>query len=220
MPSKGLVYAGLGALSLPLLASPVCSPELTPAQPEPAPIVVARKPAVTWLPSPHHDPRRSPDDVSALVIHDTRTPGVREARIIANHFGNPASEASAHFIIGKAGEIVQCVAEERRAWHAGPSRLEGRERVNDFSIGIELVNAQDGIDPFTDAQYESLASLSAYLVSRYQIPPGRIVGHRHVTLHPHLRQDPADNFDWLRFRREMRQQLQAAGALRQAVAKQ
>jgi AmpD protein len=91
------------------------------------------------------------------------------------------------------------VADERRAWHAGPSRFEGREKVNDFSIGIELVNAQTGTDPFTDAQYASLIALTADLVSRYNIPLTHITGHRHVTNYPELKHDPADNFDWERY---------------------
>jgi len=45
---------------------------------------------------------------------------------------------AAHFLIRRNGEIVQFVACDQRAWHAGVSRWQGRERCNDFSIGIEL----------------------------------------------------------------------------------
>lgn len=154
---------------------------------------------ITEMPSPHQDDRPAGAMIDTLIVHDTETPGVSEAKTIVNWFQNPRSQVSAHYVIGKRGELVQCVPDERRAWHAGPSKFEGREKINDFSIGIELVNAQTGSDPFTEAQYRTLALLTADLVTRWQIPLGRIVGHRHVTNYPKIKRDPADNFDWARY---------------------
>lgn len=149
--------------------------------------------------SPNHDERPAGVAIDTIIVHDTETPGVTKATTIANHFLNPRSQVSAHYIIGKAGEILQCVPDTRRAWHAGPSKYAGREKVNDFSIGIELVNAQTGRDPFTDAQYQSLIALTSDLVTRHGIPLERITGHRHVTNYPSIKRDPADNFDWKRY---------------------
>lgn len=186
-----------------------------PALPSPGPASlvwpVLPKPRVTWVASPNADERTDAEGVTCLVIHDTETPGVTRARTIANYFADPKAEAAAHFIIGKAGEIIQCVPETRRAWHVGPSLLDGVPKVNDFSIGIELVNAEDGHDPFTTAQYRSLAALSAHVVSRYRIPLARIVGHRDVAMPFGRKHDPADNFDWPRFRRDLTARLSAAG---------
>lgn len=156
------------------------------------------KPSVLWIPSPNFDDRPAGSVIDTLVIHDTESPGVTKAQTIARIFANPRFDASAHYVIGKDGTIVQCVPDEKRAWHAGPSRFRGRYHVNDFAIGIELVNAQTGHDPFTAAQYRSLIALSAYLVQRYHIPLDHITGHRDVTLFPQYRQDPANNFDWQR----------------------
>ena len=160
---------------------------------------VPPKPPVTWIPSPHQDDRPAGAGIDTIVIHDTETPGIRQARTIANWFTNPRSGVSAHFIIGKAGEIVQCVPEIRRAFHAGPSLFRGRQKVNDFSLGIELVNAQTGTDPFTEAQYDSLGRLVKHLMAKYDVPSDRIVGHHDVTLRPSVKRDPAPNFDWERF---------------------
>jgi N-acetylmuramoyl-L-alanine amidase len=178
------------------------------AAPEPTPTATPVKPVVT-LPiaealSPNVDARPVGTAIDAIVIHDTETPGVTEARTIANHFGNPRSQVSAHYIIGKRGEVLQCVPDDLRAWHAGPSKYQGREKVNDFSIGIELVNAQTGRDPFTDAQYQSLILLTADLVSRHGIPIERIMGHREITNFPKVKRDPADNFDWNRYKMGVR----------------
>jgi N-acetylmuramoyl-L-alanine amidase len=201
----GLLLVGSAAV---VTGTPPQAPDRSPVVQTPP---VLPKPAVTWVASPNADERTDPEGVTVLVIHDTQTPGVTRAQTIANHFANPRSEAAAHFIIGKSGEIIQCVAESRRAWHVGPSLLDGVPKVNDFSIGIELVNAEDGRDPFTVAQYNSLAGLSAHLVSRYRIPLQRIVGHRDVAMPLGRKHDPADNFDWSRFRRDLTTRLSAAG---------
>jgi N-acetylmuramoyl-L-alanine amidase len=156
---------------------------------------------ITSVDSPNQDDRPAGIAIDTLVVHDTETPGgIRKATTIANYFCNPKSEVSAHYIIGKAGEIVQCVPDEKRAWHAGPSKFEGREKVNDFSIGVELVNTESGTDPFTDAQYASLIALTAELVQRHNIPLSHITGHRNITNYPSLKRDPANNFDWERYR--------------------
>lgn len=172
-----------------------------PASGDEAPPRPVRKLEMRAVWSPHCDPRPDPCRIDAIVIHDTETPGVTRAATIVNHFLNPRSEVSAHYVIGKAGEIVQCVPDELRAWHAGPSHMDGRTHVNDFSIGIELVNAQTGRDPFTDAQYESLVALTAALIEAHDIPLERIVGHKDVTDYPAVKRDPASNFDWARYKR-------------------
>jgi N-acetylmuramoyl-L-alanine amidase len=157
------------------------------------------KPSVISLPSPNFDERPPGTLIEAIVIHDTNAKGISQAKRIANHFLNPASKVSAHYVIGKAGEIVQCVPDEKRAWHAGISQLGGREHVNDFSIGIELVNDETGTDPFTEEQYSSLSKLVSYLLLLYPIPNGNVVGHRGIALPLGIKHDPADNFDWLYF---------------------
>lgn len=185
----GGAYFG-GGLFAPIKAEPVA------ASAPPKPVVAL---TIAEAPSPNQDDRPAGCGIEAIVVHDTETPGVTRASTIANHFGNPRSQASSHYIIGKRGEVLQCVPDLKRAWHAGPSKFLGREHVNDFSIGIELVNAQTGRDPFTDAQYQSLIALTTDLVSRYHIPLDHIIGHRKITYYPQYRKDPADNFDWNRY---------------------
>lgn len=150
--------------------------------------------------SPNQDDRPAGTVIDTIVVHDTKSPGVNDAGGIAHYFSLKSAEVSAHYVIGKDGEVIQCVPDAKRAWHAGPSHYKGRKKVNDFSIGIELVNDETGHDPFTDEQYATLVALAADLVTRYHIPPDRITGHRFVTDYPKERQDPADNFDWARFR--------------------
>lgn len=173
------------------------------------------KPDVTWLMAAHYDARPEGMPIDMIVIHDTETPGVRDARTIWRHFANPKSMVSAHYIIGKDGEIVQSVPDELRAWHTGESYYQGEDHLNDRSIGIELVNAQTGVDPFTNAQYKSLVRLVSYLVNVHDIPMDRIVGHKDITLKPEHKKDPAANFSWSRFMGGVRTTL-AVASVRQA----
>src|SRR5262249_56973566 len=100
--------------------------------------------------------------------------------------------------VGKDGIIVQGVPESERAWHAGKSEFKGRKDVNDFSIGIELVNLGDDKDPYTDRQYRSLGRLVAYLQDKYGIPKDRITGHKDIAIPKGRKKDPSNNFSYKR----------------------
>ncbi len=89
----------------------------------------------------------------------------------------------------------------RRAWHAGISAWQGRERLNDCSIGIELVNPghEWGYRPFPEAQYAACIALCRSVLDRWPIPPERVLGHSDVA--PDRKQDPGELFDWPRLAR-------------------
>lgn len=157
---------------------------------------LADYPEASFRPSPHFDARPAGAVIDTIVLHDTETPGVRKADVVARWFLHPSSGVSAHYIIGKEGEVIQCVRERERAFHAGPSLFRGRTRVNDFSVGIELVNGQTGSDPFPEPQLATLVGLVRHLCVRWGIPADRVVGHHDITLRPHLKRDPAPNFPW------------------------
>lgn len=160
--------------------------------------------------SPHQDDR--PDnDISLLVVHCISLPPGRfgdhyiddlfMGRLDANM--HPYFEAvhqlrvSAHCLIRRDGELVQYVPFHKRAWHAGLSSFDGRDKCNDFSIGIEL----EGIDTgdYTEAQYQQLAAVTQILMQHYPaITPGRITGHSDIA--PGRKTDPGPGFDWKRFR--------------------
>ena len=78
----------------------------------------------------------------------------------------------------------------------GLSYCEGRSRINDFSIGVELEGADDL--PFEDAQYESLTRFTRALRQAYPaITSERIYGHCDIA--PGRKTDPGPTFDWRRF---------------------
>ena len=104
-------------------------------------------------------------------------------------------------LIDRQGAIVQFVGFDRRAWHAGVSLFQGRERCNDFSIGIELEGA-DNI-PYTTAQYQALIDVTKLLISNYpELIAERIVGHSDIA--PGRKTDPGPAFDWQLFRQSLK----------------
>jgi N-acetyl-anhydromuramoyl-L-alanine amidase len=160
--------------------------------------------------SPNFDDRPDPDDISLLVIHCISLP--------PGEFGNSYIEAlfcnrlkpdvhpyfkeiyelrvSSHLVINRMGDIVQFVPFDKRAWHAGQSSFEGRNRCNDFSIGIELEGTE--IIPYTETQYQQLAKVVKTLLKTYTgLSSENIAGHSDIA--PGRKTDPGDSFDWDKF---------------------
>ena len=77
----------------------------------------------------------SPD---TIVIHFTAGSSLASS---VNVLTNADSGVSAHFVVGRNGDIVQMLPTNKIAWHAGESHYEGRSGLNQYSIGIELDNA-------------------------------------------------------------------------------
>ena len=157
--------------------------------------------------SPNQDARPDPTDVSLLIVHDiSLPPGEFGGPWIDALFTNSLPEdehpyfatlaglrVSAHALVRRDGSVVQYVPFDRRAWHAGPSQWRGRERCNDFSIGIELEGTDAG--GYERAQYAALARIVAGLCRAYPaLSPERVVGHSDVA--PGRKTDPGIAFDW------------------------
>ncbi|WP_144630504.1 1,6-anhydro-N-acetylmuramyl-L-alanine amidase AmpD [Bordetella genomosp. 13] len=167
-------------------------------------------PSVVLLPSPNVDRRPAGAQVSLLVLHNiSLPPGRFEGPCVADLFLNRLDysahpwlerlrglRVSAHFFIRRDGSVIQFASSDARAWHAGVSRFGGRERCNDFSVGIELEGA-DTV-PYTDDQYTTLAKLTRLLRVRH--PIAHVRGHEHVA--PGRKTDPGPAFKWAKFGRE------------------
>ena len=163
-------------------------------------------------PSPNCDPRPAGTPIDLLVIHNiSLPPGEFGGDWIDDLFCNrldptahPYFEpiagvrVSAHLLIRRDGRSIQYVSLEQRAWHAGLSCFQGRERCNDYSIGIELEGTDE--TPFTEAQYARLVACTHQIRRHYPaITDARIVGHADIA--PGRKTDPGPAFDWLRYRR-------------------
>ncbi len=152
---------------------------------------------LVWVQSPNFGPRPKDAVIDTIVLHHTAGPTLSGT---VKWFQTEKSQVSAHFTVGKDGSIVQHVSTFDRAWHAGASRDSfGRENVNNFSIGIEMVNVGDGKDPWTEAQVEAVHNLCAHLI-RHRFPGIRqITSHEFIARPPGRKNDPK-GFPWDRFK--------------------
>ena len=160
------------------------------------------------IPSPNFDDRPDGAGIDLLVIHNISLPpgafgGPGVVALFSNNL-NPTDhpyyqtiqdlKVSSHFFIRRDGELIQFVSCLKRAWHAGLSNWRGRERCNDFSIGVELEGTDE--EPFTDPQYQTLGKLTLALKAAYPIQ--EVVGHSDIS--PGRKTDPGPHFDWARYR--------------------
>ncbi len=156
-----------------------------------------------YIPSANHDDRPT-SEISMVVIHNISLPpkqygGNGIVDLFTNQLDPNAHpyfaeihqlRVSAHFLIRRNGKLIQFVSCLQRAWHAGQSKWQNRERCNDFSIGIELEGSDE--DAFEAAQYEKLQRLLNGLQAAY--PIRAIVGHSDIA--PGRKTDPGPFFDW------------------------
>ena len=149
----------------------------------------------------HQNERPAGKTITAVVVHATVSPTLEST---VKWFLDPRSQVSAHYTVGKDGKTTQMVEDTGRAWHAGVSELDGIRGVNDFSVGIEIVNLNDGKDPFTDAQYEAVANIIRHLREEYHLPDSRIVSHEFIA-RPQGRKSDPKGFDFQRLLRMLRE---------------
>lgn len=144
-----------------------------------------------WIQVAHQNSRPADTVIDTIMLHHTASSSLRGT---VRWLLNPESRVSYHFMIGKDGSIVQHVSTFDRAWHAGASedRL-GRTNMNNFSIGIGIVNRGDGVDPYTEAQIEAVRHLSRVLIRRF--PIRHIVSHE-VIARPLGRKNDPKNYPW------------------------
>jgi AmpD protein len=167
------------------------------------------------VPSPNHDDRPADASLDLIVVHGISLPpgdygGPWIDRLFTNslppdghpYFATIASlTVSTHLLIRRDGRLVQYVPFHKRAWHAGQSNYRGRERCNDFSIGIELEGADT--DPYEPVQYRVLAETILTLCDAYPtLATERVVGHSDIA--PGRKTDPGIAFDWPRLRALLR----------------
>jgi len=159
--------------------------------------------------SPNADARPAGTDVTLVVVHGISLPpgrfgGDAILRLFTNRL-DPAAHpsfrgiadlrVSAHFLIRRDGTLLQFVAAGERAWHAGASQWRGRERCNDYSVGIELEGTDER--PYTAKQYARLAGVIRRLAARWPIV--EVAGHSDVA--PGRKTDPGPAFDRARLAR-------------------
>lgn len=168
------------------------------------------------VPSANQDGR-----VRFLVLHFTDETFERSLDLLTRPHENPVS---AHYLVSRAGDdgraaptVFRLVDESRRAWHAGPSRFQGHELLNDDSVGIEIVyeshcsrepprppgtspwefEAACAYPPYPADQIAVVIQLAQDIIRRHpEIDATRVVGH--ADIQPENKSDPGPQFPWPR----------------------
>jgi AmpD protein len=164
--------------------------------------------SATQIVSPNFDARPKNTTIDLIVIHNISLPpniygGSGVVQLFTNQL-NPnehpyyaeiyTRKVSSHFFIRRDGEHIQFVSCLQRAWHAGTSQWQGRERCNDFSVGIELEGSD--FEAFEPVQYKTLKLLIKTLKKTYPIQ--HITGHSDIA--SGRKTDPGPYFEWAKIK--------------------
>ncbi len=143
--------------------------------------------------SPNFDNRPENTNIDILVLHYTDTKTCKEALDILK---SEEKKVSSHYVVDEDGTVYKLVDEEKRAWHAGISYWRGKEKLNDFSVGIEIVNPGhlNGYRAFPEKQMQAVTKLCQEIVERNKIQPENVVAHSDIA--PDRKKDPGELFDW------------------------
>lgn len=140
-----------------------------------------------FAPAMHYDLRKP----QYVMLHHTSQHSLRQT---VRTFQLPHTEVSAHYIVGRDGQVVQMLNDYMRAWHAGAGKWGQITDMNSVSIGIELDN--NGREPFPELQINALLVLLDTLKTKYRIPQVNFIGHGDFA--PTRKNDPSVFFPWKR----------------------
>lgn len=143
--------------------------------------------------SEYYDERDTQIDM--LVLHCSAQTGTEMLKVLNE------LKLSVHYILDENGELIQCVPEEKRAWHAGKGYWRGSEAsLNSRSIGIEISSPSLGQEAYSEAQINKLIPFCKKIIRKYGIPAQNVVGHSDVA--PLRKPDPGVGFPWKRLAKE------------------
>jgi len=146
-----------------------------------------------WRPAANHEPRAAGTKIEILVLHYT---GMASEEAALDWLCREEGRVSCHYFVFSDGRVVQSVAEDRRAWHAGVSSWRGLDDINSRSIGIEIANPghEFGLVPFPEAQMAAVTALCRDIVARHGIAARDVVAHSDIA--PSRKRDPGELFPW------------------------
>ena len=149
--------------------------------------------AAEVIASPNHDARvGGPADM--ILLHYT---GMQSGEAALVRLCARDSKVSAHYVVFEDGRIVQCVPEDRRAWHAGVSFWAGETDINSRSIGVEIANPghEFGYPDYPLRQIAAVIALCKSIITRRgPLSAERVLAHSDVA--PARKEDPGEKFPW------------------------
>jgi hypothetical protein len=121
--------------------------------------------------SPRNKERDRRTQTTLLILHTTEAPSASALRKLRDM-------GECHYCIDEAGRIYSIIDPRRVAFHAGRSMWNGKQAVDNFSIGIEVCGFQN--KPLSAAQTKSLKDLIAYIKRSYKLTDTQVIPHSQV----------------------------------------
>ena len=148
---------------------------------------------IKYLKSPNYIHCYKTRNIQSVVIHYT---GMRSLQSAVERLISKKYEVSSHYLISRAGKIMQLVKDNNIAWHAGISNWFVFKNLNKNSIGIELENKghQYGYQAFPNKQIVQLIKILKILKRKFKIKNVNITGHSDIA--PNRKIDPGEKFPW------------------------
>lgn len=138
-------------------------------------------PALTH-PSPNHNSRGA-HKIRLIVLHADASPNEKGC---LSWLQSSESKVSYHVLIGRDGTVYRCVADDRRAWHAGKAVWQGEKDVNGISLGLSFSNRNDGIEALTMKQIKAAQAV----IKDWQKNYGPMPVTTHAQVSPGRKNDP------------------------------
>ena len=121
--------------------------------------------------SPRNAERRVRKSTELIVLHTTEAPA-------KSSLNKLCERGEAHYCVTEVGTVYRIIDRDRVAFHAGRSMWNGKEDVDEFSVGIECVGYHD--KAMDIVQIRAIRDLVKELQKMYRIPDERVVCHSHV----------------------------------------
>jgi len=138
------------------------------------------------------EPRRHP--VTVLVLHHTA--GSLPSSLDILQGKDPKHRVGVHYVVTDEAKprVIRMVPEELAAYHAGKSSWGKLDGLNQHSIGIEVINYDGNVYPYSEAQTEIIFALCAEIIRRHDIKPWNVVAHSDIAVGRKI--DPGAKFPW------------------------
>ena len=138
------------------------------------------------------EPRKEP--VTCLVLHHTAGSLPSSLEILQGK--DPKHKVGIHYVVTDEPKprVIRMVPESMAAYHAGKSAWGKLNGLNQHSIGIEIINYDGNVYPYSDAQVAIIFALCDEIIRRHGIKPWNVLAHSDVAVGRKV--DPGLKFPW------------------------
>jgi N-acetyl-anhydromuramyl-L-alanine amidase AmpD len=138
------------------------------------------------------EPRKEP--VTCLVLHHTA--GSLPSSLDILQGKDPKHKVGIHYVVTDEPKprVIRMVPESMAAYHAGKSAWGKLNGLNQHSIGIEIINYDGNVYPYSDAQVAIIFALCDEIIRRHGIKPWNVLAHSDIAVGRKV--DPGLKFPW------------------------